>query len=55
MQYKGQTNDGFRYSWKNYKDNNRKSLRGEDHKQADFFAHFQTGWSGFINDHNWFY
>ena len=27
------------------------SLRGEDHKQAGFFAHFQTaGHSGFIND-----
>ena len=30
---------------------NWKSLRGEDHKQAGFFAHFQTaGHSGFIND-----
>ena len=26
-------------------------IRGEDHKQAGFFAHFQTaGHSGFIND-----
>ena len=51
MQYNGQTNDEFRYRWNNYKDNNRKSLRGEDHKQAGFFAHFQTaGDSGFIND-----
>ena len=51
MQYNGQTNDEFRYRWNNYKDNNRKSLRGEDHKQAGFFAHFQTaGHSGFIND-----
>ena len=33
------------------RDNNWKSLRGEDHKQAGFFAHFQTaGHSGFIND-----
>ena len=32
-------------------DNNRKSLRGEDHKQPGFFAHFQTaGHSDFIND-----
>ena len=32
-------------------DNNRKSLKGEDHKQAGFFALFQTaGHSGFIND-----
>ena len=51
VQYNGQTKDEFRYRWNNYKDNNRKSLRGEDHKQADFFAHFQTaGDSGFIND-----
>ena len=41
----------FRYRWNNYKDNNRKSLRDEDHKMAGFFAHFQTaGHSGFIND-----
>ena len=46
-----ETNDEFRYRWNNYKGSNRKSLRGEDHKQAGFFAHFQTaGHSGFIND-----
>ena len=46
-----QTNDDFRYRWNNYKGNNGKSLRGEDHKQAGFFAHFQAaGHSGFIND-----
>ena len=40
-----------RYRWNNYKDNNRKSLRGEDHKQRSFFAHSQiAGRSGFIND-----
>ena len=51
MQYNGQTNDEFRYRWNNYKDNNQKNLRGEDHKQASFFAHFQTaGHSSFIND-----
>ena len=49
--YNGQTNDKFRYSWNNYKDNNRKSLRGEDHRQAGSFAYLQTaGHSGFIND-----
>ena len=48
----GQTNDEFRYRWNNCKDNNRKSVRDEDHKQSsDFFACFQTaGHSGFIND-----
>ena len=36
--------------WNNYKGNNPKSLRGEDHKQAGFFTHFQTaGRSRFIN------
>ena len=36
--------------WNNYKGNNPKCLRGEDHKQAGFFTHFQTaGRSRFIN------
>ena len=42
MQCNGQTNDEFRYRWNNYKDSNRKSLRGEDHNQTGFFANFQT-------------
>ena len=51
MQYNGQTKDEFRYRWNNYKDNNQKSLRGEDHKQAGFLVLFQTaGHSDFIND-----
>ena len=51
MQYNGQTNNEFKYRWNNYKDKNRKSVRGEDHKQAGFFTHLQTaGHSGFIND-----
>ena len=51
MQYNGQTNDEFRYRRNNYRDNNGKSLKGEDHKQRDFFAHFQIAdHSGFIND-----
>ena len=51
MQYNGQTNDKFRQRWNNYKDNNQKSQSGEVHKQAGFFAHFQTaGDSGFISD-----
>ena len=49
MQYNNQTNDEFRYIWNNYKDNNQKNLRGEDHKQAGFFAHFQTA------GNKWFY
>ena len=50
MQYNGQTNDEFRYRWNDCKDNNRQRLRGEDHKQAGFFAHLQTAdHSAFIN------
>ena len=46
MQYNVQT-----CGWNHYKDNNRKSLIGENHKQAVFFANFQTaGHSGFAND-----
>ena len=47
----GRTIDEFRYRQNNCTDDNWKSLRREDHNQADFFAHFQTaGHSGFIND-----
>ena len=50
-QYTGQTVDEFRYRWNNYKDNNRKSLRGGEHKQAGFFAHFQSlDHNGFLED-----
>ena len=42
-QYTGQTVDEFRYRWNSYKDNNRKCLRGDEHKkQAWSFAHFQS-------------
>ena len=51
MKYKGQTDDEFRYRRDNYQDSNKKSLRGEDHKHAGYFAQFQiAGHSGFIND-----
>ena len=51
MQYNRQANDKFRYRLNNYNDNNQKSVRNEDQKQAGFFAHFQTaGYSDFIND-----
>ena len=39
-QYTGQTVHEFRYRWNNYKDNNRESLRGDEHKKAGYFAHF---------------
>ena len=51
MQYIVQTNDELRYRQNNCKDNNRKTLNGEDRKQAGFFAHFQVAdYIGFIND-----
>ena len=50
-QYTGQTVDEFIYRWNNYKDNNKKSLRGDEHKQPGFFAHFQSlDHSGFLED-----
>ena len=51
MQYNGQNNDEFKYRWNYYEDNNGKSLRGEDRKQAGIFGHFKAaGYSDFIND-----
>ena len=41
-QYTGQTVDDFRYRWNNYKYNNRKSLRGDEHKKAGFFLIFKV-------------
>ena len=35
-QYTGQTVDEFRYRWNNYKDNNRKSLRGMNISKLGF-------------------
>ena len=41
-QYTGQTVDECRYRWNNYKDNNRKSLREDEHKRTGFFSYFQS-------------
>ena len=41
-EYTGQAVNEFIYRWNNYKDNNRKSLKGNECKQAGFFAHFQN-------------
>ena len=37
VHYNGQTKDEFRHRPNNYMDNNRESLRAEDHKEAGFF------------------
>ena len=49
-QYNSQTIHVFRYGRNNYK-HNRKSLRGDEHKQAVLFAHFQgLDHNGFLED-----
>ena len=39
--YVGSTTDIFRLRWNNYKDNNRKAQRGEEHMQPELFEHFE--------------
>ena len=48
LQCVGSTNDKFRLRWNNYKENDRKGKRGEEHKQPLVFEHFSS------NDHNGF-
>ena len=48
LQYVGSTTDKFRLRWNNYKENNRKAKRGEEHMQPLVFEHFSS------NDHNSF-
>ena len=40
LQYVGSTTDKFRFRWNNYKENDRKALRGEEHMQSELFEHF---------------
>ena len=42
------TTDKFRFRWSNYKENNPKAKRGEEHTQLLVFEHFSS------NDHNGF-
>ena len=48
MQYVASTTDKFRLRWNNYKENNRKAKRGEEHIQPLVVEHFSS------NDHNGF-
>ena len=48
LQYVGSNTDKFRLRWNNYKENNRKAKRGEEHMQPLVFEHFSS------NDHNGF-
>ena len=49
LQYVGSTTDKFRLRWNNYKENNRKAKRGEEHMQPLVFEHFSS------NDHKGFF
>ena len=40
LQYVGSTSDKFRLRWSNYKENDRKSLRGAEHMQPKLLEHF---------------
>ena len=40
LQYVGSTTDKFPLRWNNYKENDRKALRGEEHMQPELFEHF---------------
>ena len=48
LQYVGSTTDKFRLRWNNYKENNPKAKRGEEHMEPLVFEHFCS------NDHNGF-
>ena len=50
-QYVGKTCDRFRLRWNNYKDNDRKFLKGEICMQQHLFEHFSgDGHSNFLDD-----
>ena len=48
LQYVDSTTDKFKLRWNNYKENNRKANRGEEHMQPLVFEHFPS------NDHQRF-
>ena len=51
LQYVGSTTDKFRFRWNNYKENDRKALRGEEHMQPELFEHFAADNHGcFLTD-----
>ena len=51
LQYVGSTTDKFRFRWNNYKENDRKALRGEEHMQSELFEHFAAdNYSSFLTD-----
>ena len=48
LQYAGSTTDKFRLRWNNYKDNNRKAKRGEEHIVSEHFS--SNNHHGFLED-----
>ena len=42
LQYVGFTTDRFRLRWINYKNNDRKTQRGEEHMQPELSEHFHS-------------
>ena len=51
LQYVGSTTYRFRSRWNNYKDNDRKAQRGEEHLQPELFEHFHSEkHNGFLQD-----
>ena len=51
LQYVGSTTDRFRLRWNNYKDNDRKAQRGEEHMQPELFQNFHSeGHNRFLPD-----
>ena len=51
LQYVASITDKFRFRWNNYKENDRKALRGEEHMQPELLEHFAAGNHGcFLTD-----
>ena len=48
LQHIGSTTDRFRLKWNNYKDNEKKVQRDQEHMQPELFQHFHSeGHNGF--------
>ena len=51
LEYVGSTTDKFRLGWNNYKENNRKAKRGEEHMQPLVLKHLSSNdYNGFLED-----
>ena len=51
LQHLGTTTDRFLLIWSNYKDNDTKAERGEEHMQPELFEHFHLKkHNGFLQD-----